>query len=328
MIRLGILGCSEIAFRRFMPAAKNIADLKIVVVGEEYDRKKLEPFCREYDLEGEDSFEHLIAREDIDAVYVPQPPALHYKWAKCALENGKHVLVEKPSTISYTLSKDLVDAAAERELTMHENYMFQYHSQISTIKDMLSNGIIGDIRLIKAEFGFPLRSRNDFRYSKALGGGALLDAGGYTTKLATLFLGNTVSVDTAQLNYIDDFEVDMFGSASLSNLDGLVCHIGFGMDCAYQCSLEVWGSRGRLYTNRIFTAPDGYQPLIRVEMPDGVKEFILNADSHFQHSIERFLMGIADRKTRTEMYGEILLQAKLMDDIRKIGERKNEEVSL
>lgn len=328
MVRLGILGCSDIAFKRFMPAAKNIADLKIVAVGEEYDRKKLEPFCREYNLEGEDSFGHLIAREDIDAVYVPQPPALHYKWAKQALENGKHVLVEKPSTISYALSKDLVDAAAERELTLHENYMFQYHSQISAIKDMLSNGTTGDIRLIKADFGFPLRAKNDFRYSKALGGGALLDAGGYTAKLATLFLGKTVKVDTAQLNYLDDFEVDMYGSASLSNSDGLVCQVGFGMDCAYQCSLEVWGSRGRLYTNRIFTAPEGYQPLIRVEMPDGVKEFILNADSHFEHSIERFLAGITDRQARTEMYGEILLQAKLVDDIRKTGERKNEETFL
>ena len=320
MVRLGILGCSDIAFKRFMPVVSNIDGLKVVAVGEEYDRKKLEPFCRKYDLEGEESFEHLISREDIDAVYVPQPPAFHYRWAKQALENGKHVLVEKPSTVSYSLSKDLVNIAAERDLTLHENYMFQYHSQILAIKEIVSSGEIGDIRLIRADFGFPLRAGNDFRYSRALGGGALLDAGGYTAKLATMFLGETVKVDTAQMNYLSDYEVDMYGNASLSNSTGMVCQIGFGMDCGYQCSLEIWGSRGKLYTNRIFTAPDNYQPTVRVETSAGSKEVTLPADSHFQHSIERFMAGINDRKVREEMYGEILLQAKLVDDIREQGE--------
>lgn len=321
MVKLGILGCSDIAFKRFMPAAGNIDNLKVVVVGEEYDRKKLEPFCNEYNLESEDSFEHLLSRKDIDAVYIPQPPALHYEWTKQALKSGKHVLVEKPSTVSYSLSKELVDTASELDLTLHENYMFQYHSQISAIKEVLSRGEIGDIRLIRADFGFPLRAKNDFRYSKAMGGGALLDAGGYTAKLATIFLGETVKVDTAQLSYLSDYEVDMYGNASLSNSAGMVCQIGFGMDCAYQCSLEIWGSRGRLYTNRIFTAPDNYQPIIKIESSTGINEIILPADSHFQHSIERFMVGMNDRKVRKEMYGEILLQAKLVNDIRELGER-------
>lgn len=320
MVRLGILGCSDIAFKRFMPVVGNIDNLKVVAVGEEYDMKKLEPFCREYNLEGEDNFEHLIAREDIDAVYVPQPPALHYKWAKQALENGKHVLVEKPSTISYANSKNLVDIAAEHDLTLHENYMFQYHSQISTIRDMISGGSIGDIRFIRADFGFPMRAQNDFRYNKALGGGALLDAGGYTVKLATMLLGENVKVDAARLNYLPGHEVDMYGSASLSNTDGQVCQVGFGMDCAYKCSLEIWGSRGRLYANRIFTAPDGYQPLVRIETAEGIKEITLMADSHFQHSIERFMAGITDREIRKKMYNEILLQADLVEAIRKSGE--------
>ena len=321
MVKLGILGCSDIAFKRFMPATGNIDDLKVIVVGEEYDRKKLEPFCNEYNLESEDSFAHLLSRKDIDAVYIPQPPALHYKWAKQALENGKHVLVEKPSTVSYSLSKELVDTASELDLTLHENYMFQYHSQISAIKEIVSNGEIGDIRLVRADFGFPLRAKNDFRYSKAMGGGALLDAGGYTAKLATIFLGKTVKVDTAQLSYLSDYEVDMYGNASLSNSAGIVCQIGFGMDCSYQCSLEIWGSRGRLYTNRIFTAPDNYQPIIKIESSTGINEIILPTDSHFQHSIERFMLGMNDRKIRKEMYEEILLQAKLVNDIRELGER-------
>ena len=319
MIRLGILGCSEIAFRRFMPATKAIDDLQVVAVAEQYDKTKIKPFCDEYGIEGMESFDDLIARNDIDAIYVPQPPAFHYMWAKKALEAGKHVLIEKPSTTSLADSKSLVDLASSKGLALHENYMFQYHSQISKIKEMIDSGVIGDIRLYSAQFGFPMRSSNDFRYSKKLGGGALLDAGGYTIKLATLYLGDTISVDAAKLNDLDGFEVDMYGNARLINNDGVVFNVAFGMDCGYRCSLEAWGSIGRLYTNRIFTAPDGYEPVVYIETNEGTKEVKLEADSHFTTSIREFIAEISDADKRGKMYDGILLQASLVEKVAELG---------
>lgn len=317
MINIGILGCSEIAYRRFMPAVQKVEDVNVIAVAEEYDQTKLKSFCDSYELQEELSFESLINRKDIDAVYVPQPPALHYQWAKRALECGKHVLIEKPSTTEYKLSKELVDLAASKRLALHENYMFQYHSQISEIQRMLDKGVIGEIRLIRANFGFPLRAQNDFRYNARLGGGALLDAGGYTLKLATLFLGESISVDASNLSYIEGYEVDMYGSASLSNNKGVICQIGFGMDCAYQCNLEIWGSKGRLYTNRIFTAPPEYNPIVFIDDAEETKKILLQSDSHFQHSIEQFCEEIENQERRNTMYNEILLQAKLVDSIRR-----------
>lgn len=319
MIRLGILGCSDIAFKRFMPAAQRVEGLEVVAVAEEYDRRKLEPFCSAYGLQGMEDFAAVIGREDIDAIYVPQPPALHYKWAKLALEAGKHVLVEKPSTTEYALSEDLVNTARAKGLALHENYMFQYHSQIARIREMIAGGAIGEVRLYSASFGFPMRSQNDFRYNKALGGGALLDAGGYTAKLATLLLGPDIRVAAARMNGMDGFEVDMYGSASFVNGEGTVCQISYGMDCSYRCSLEVWGSKGRLMTNRIFTAPDGYQPKVLIERQDGTEEIALEADSHFRRSIERFVAEIGDEAARGEMYRDILIQARLVEDMRRLG---------
>ncbi|HAW15558.1 MAG TPA: hypothetical protein DCW41_02505 [Clostridiales bacterium] len=195
--------------------------------------------------------------------------------------------------------------------------MFIYHSQIAQIKDLVARGKIGDVRLIKASFGFPMRAANDFRYNKALGGGALLDAGGYTLKLATSFLGDTVRVTTAQMNYLEGFEVDMYGSASLVNDSGLVCQVSYGMDNAYRCSLEIWGSTARLTTNRIFTAPENYEPVVFIENNDGRQEIKLSKDSHFSHSIEAFLNEIGDASSRDKMYNEITLQAGLVEALRK-----------
>ena len=321
MIRLGILGCSEIAFRRFMPAAQKITGLNVIAVAEEYDKTKLQPFCQEYKIEGMESFDELINRSDVDAVYVPQPPAFHYVWARKALGAGKHVLIEKPSTTSLADSSDLVSLAKEKGLALHENYMFQYHSQISKIKEMLESGVIGDIRLYSAQFGFPMRSKNDFRYSKMLGGGALLDAGGYTLKLATIYLGNSIKVDSAKLNYLDGFEVDMYGNARLINDNGVVFNVAFGMDCGYRCSFEAWGSIGRLYTNRIFTAPDGYEPIVYIENNDGTKEVRLDTDSHFTTSISEFISEISSEDKRHRMYDSILTQARLVESVESVGKQ-------
>lgn len=116
-----------------------------------------------------ESYSSLIMSNEVDAIYLPLPPALHYKWAKKALENDKHVFVEKPSTTNYQDSLNLVKLAEERKLVLHENYMFQYHSQISEIKKEVENGKIGKVHSYHARFGFPRRDRNDFRYNKELG---------------------------------------------------------------------------------------------------------------------------------------------------------------
>ena len=320
MIRLGIVGCAEIALRRFMPAAADVEGLQVVCVSEEYAKEKLKDFADAYPLETMESHAALVERDDLDAIYVPQPPALHFHWALAGLESGKHVLLEKPSTPSFDKTAKLVRTARSKGLALHENYMFQYHSQIREIQDMLAEGVIGKVRLIRADFGFPLRQKNDFRYNKALGGGALLDACGYPVKLATLLLGPTTKVDAAHMQFQPEYEVDMAGSVSLSNDDGLVCQIGYGMDCGYRCSLEVWGSTGRLTTNRIFTAPPGLAPVVQIETGAGTETRELSADSHFQHSIEAFLTEISDDAARENMAQSILLQSRLIEDIRRAGQ--------
>ncbi len=320
MVRFGILGCSDIAYRRFMPAAAGLPNVKVQAIAEEYAPGKLDFFCSEYGLEQEAGFEALLHRDDIDAIYVPQPPALHYKWAKRALECGKHVLVEKPSTTEYADSKALVELARQKGLALHENYMFQYHSQIAEIHRILSDGTIGDVRLVRTDFGFPLRSRNDFRYAKNLGGGALLDAGGYAFKLATLLLGDSVRAEAAQLSYMPGFEVDMYGSACLRNREGVVCQAGFGMDCQYRCSLDIWGSKGQLYTDRIYTSPPMHEPLLEIRTAKSSQTIRLKPDEHFAHSIEAFLLEMSDRDRRESMYLEILLQAKLVDEVRNLAQ--------
>mgnify|MGYP000846282711 CR=1 FL=1 len=310
-IRLGILGTADIAFRRFLPALKKCDDFEYIGIASR-DINKTRPFIESYGGIGFSDYDSLIQSELIDAVYIPLPPALHYEWAKKALDNGKHVLLEKPFTTNLQDSTDLINKASEAGLALHENYMFQYHSQLTEILEVLNSGLIGDIRIIRSSFGFPLRNGNDFRYNNELGGGAVLDIGGYITKLATILLGKTIEVKTATINNLKNYDVDIFGSVTFENDKGIVFQGAFGMDCYYQCSLGVWGSKGKLYTKRIFTAPPELKPKLLIETSDDIRELNLSQDDHFEKSIHAFYNSIMDENSRKKAYNEIILQAELV----------------
>lgn len=333
MIRVGILGPSEIAFRRFLPAlvktegceyagvaVATIEERKIIANQEATEEDVLKgvekgnAFVRTFGGMVYSSYEHLLNDASIDAIYLPLPPALHYYWAKKALEAGKHVLVEKPFTTSLRDTCDLIRIAQTHNLALHENYMFIYHSQLEKIEGMLAEGRIGEVRLFRTAFGFPQRASGDFRYSKALGGGALFDCGGYPIKLARRFLGKTAELKYGELQYKADCEVDIAGSGICSDGQGLTVQIAFGMDNAYKCELEVWGSKGRICTNRIFTAPMGYQPTLEIETQDGKESVLLEADDTFYKSIQHFIYLIEKPEERMLQFEEIVAQARTIDN--------------
>jgi len=332
-IRIGIICPSEIAFRRFMPALKQCENAEYIgvayasedewsgkdkadkaLIDTEY--KKALNFRENYGGKIFSSYSELINSREIDAVYLPLPPGVHYKWSKLALEKGKHVFVEKPSSTSLKDSETLVNTAKENNLALHENYMFVFHKQIEEINSMIANGDIGDVRLYRIAFGFPKRDKMDFRYNKELGGGALLDCGGYTLRLAYELLGSTARVEYSNLNYTDEFEVDIYGSAAMINDDGVTAQIAFGMDNNYKCELEVWGSKGCIRADRIFTAPAGLEPNVFVKCGnDAERQGKLSEDDTFEKSIRYFVECINNIDTRKESYNNIVTQANLVASI-------------
>lgn len=340
MTRIGIVCPSEIALRRFMPALEqhgddfqfsaigiaspeewfgNLEDVsdEDIAVQQEKELKKAEEFTNKYGGKIIGGYDNLVSSPDIDAVYIPLPPALHYVWAKKALENGKHVLVEKPTTIRAEDTDDLIRLASKNGLALHENYMFIYHKQLQAIQDIVDSGEIGEVRLYRITFGFPLRQLNDFRYKKALGGGAILDAAGYCLKYADSLLGTEARITTATANTIKGFEVEMYGSATIQNNHGDVAQIAFGMDNDYRCEIEIWGSNGTLTSNRILTAPAGYIPTVTIKKNQVIETLQLPADDAFFKSIDRFANCIHNSNSREEEYELMHRQAILVDEFRQ-----------
>lgn len=341
MIRIGIICPSEIAFRRFMPAVKRADGIQYVGVGVadvqewfgaavtdvtnkqkealiEGELKKAQAFVDQYGGRIFHSYAELIGSNDVDAVYLPLPPALHYQWGKRSLENGKHIYLEKPSTSCSSETKDLIEIASKSNLVVHENYMFVFHTQIEELNRVIDSGEIGDIRLIRLSFGFPLRSPKDFRYNKTLGGGALLDAGGYTIKYGSMLLGDTARLTTAQANYVDGYEVEMYGTATMVNDCGKTVQMAFGMDNDYRCEVEIWGSRGTITSGRIFTAPADFVPSYVITKNQETETRLLSHDNTFLKSINHFVACCQSASRRIENYRQIFRQSMYIDDFRSL----------
>lgn len=309
MLHIGIIGGADIAYRRFLPALKKVDGMVYWGVASRCFEKS-QKFLDAFGGKIYKNYNELLADPQIDAVYLPLPPALHFEWGKRTLLSGKHLLMEKPFTTSLCDTQELLKLAHQKNLAVYENYMFLYHSQLQTIRDKIASGELGNIRLYRMEFGFPHRGMKDFRYSKALGGGALLDCGGYPIRLALELLGQDAYVSDSQITIPSGYDVDVYGCATVKNNNGETAQLSFGMDQTYRCTLDIWGSKASLTAPRIFTAPAEFAPPITIN--DHQEELV--PDDAFYNSILRFIAAVKDPTIRALECKKIEKQSSLVQE--------------
>ena len=314
-IKIGIIGCASVAERHMIPAIKAIHDLELMAVASR-TKEKADNFANKFSCEPIVGYTRLLEREDIDAVYIPLPNGLHEEWIMKSLKKNKHVLVEKSLTTDYISALGIINEARSRQLLVMENFMFKYHPQHAFVKKLIRDGEIGEIHFFRSDFGFPPRDKNDIRYNKNLGGGALLDAGSYVVKAAQLFLGPDLILGSAFLKYESRLGVDTYGGAIFKNKKDQIAHVSFSFDNFYQCSYSIWGSKGKITADRAFTPPPNFAPTILLEKQDHRQEFILKPDNHFTKILREFYRAV-EEKDFDRHWEDALTQASLLDQIRK-----------
>lgn len=312
---IGILGASDIAYKRFLPALRKNDRICFRGIASR-DSVRCEPFIQQYGGEVYSNYASVINDPKINCVYLPLPPALHAYWGEKALRAGKHLLMEKPFCTSLDDTKRLLNLSEQLGLAVHENYMFLYHKQLQEIEKLIDPKKFGAVRMIRTAFTFPFRGATDFRYNKELGGGALLDCGGYPILLAAKLLGESAELVWSNLCIDSAYGVDTSGSAVLQNDDGLTAHVFFGMNDTYRCELEIWGSDSMLTAARIFTAPPDLQPILKLQSRKGVEEIQVESDDQFLNSIQYFVQLLENPNLRNIHRKNILRQSELIEQIR------------
>ncbi|PKP45430.1 MAG: gfo/Idh/MocA family oxidoreductase [Bacteroidetes bacterium HGW-Bacteroidetes-12] len=316
-LKIGILGCANIAKRSVIPAILSTPNFELVAVASRTEAK-VQEYADLFGCEAVVGYQNLIDRKDIDVIYMPLPTGLHEEWSLKTLDAGKHILIEKSLAMNYNSAQLIVKKAKEKGLLIMENFMFIYHGQHQLVKKRIEEGEIGEIRCFRSSFGFPPLPPDNFRYSKELGGGALLDAAAYTVKASQLFLGTDLRVKASTLKY-NNKGVDIFGGAFLENNYGLFSEVAFGFDNFYQCNYEIWGSKGKITVHRAFTPAPDFKPLITLEQQGTIEEIEAPAENHFINILNEFARCVKEKDCDSK-YSEILNQARLLNELRDKSE--------
>jgi predicted dehydrogenase len=313
-VRIGVLSCANIAVRSMIPAMVRHPLCKLMVVASR-DGEKAKAIASQFDCGSYGSYDELINDTSVDALYVPLPTGLHEEWILKALAAGKHVLTEKSLAVDLSSANRMIDSARERKLVLMEDFMYRYHSQHKKVFDLLQEGFIGEMRLMRSVFGFPPLPFDNFRYNKELGGGAILDAAAYTVDASRWFLGNELELLEAHISVSKKYDVCLYGSATLHNPHtGLASQIAFGFDNFYQCNYELWGSKGRIVAERAFTPRFDFNPVLRMERHGEMESLTLPADDHFYNILTEFFNSIQNCD-HEKHYAGLLHQSKLLTEI-------------
>jgi predicted dehydrogenase len=318
-LNIGVLGCANIAKKSMIPAIKNLSDHFNLLGIASRSPNKVDEFCDLFDTQAYYRYTDLLENPSLDAIYIPLPNSLHKEWIEESIQQGLHVLVEKSMACNFKDVVHLNDLAAKSGLLLMENFQFRFHPQLNAIKKLLNDGEIGSLRSIKSTFAFPpFNDEHNIRYSAELGGGALLDAGAYPLKIFQIFLGYEIRVLAASAYFDSSRCVDLWGSGFLgSNISGVSAHMNFGFDNFYQCELEVLGSKGRIYTDRIFTAPATHSVKIDIHKSNlGKTTLELNPSNHFENLLLNFREKIVGTEDFADEYSQNISQARLIDEFR------------
>ena len=309
-IRVGIIGCAAIAKRSLAPAFAAHPSFQLTAIASRTAEKANE-FARQYGAHP-CSYDELVQAPDIDLVYCPLPTGLHYEWVKKCLQNRKHVLCEKSLACNCDQVCDLVKAARQNGCFLMESFQFRFHPQNLYAKRLLEENAIGEIRGLDVKFGFPPfpDGANNIRYSKVLGGGALLDSGAYTIKATTYLLGDEFKVKMAMSGKHSGCEVDLDGHLWLQSANGLVSKTTYGFHNYYQCGYDIWGEKGKITTTRAFTAKPDFEAEVRLETQEGVKVGKFKAD-HFALMLDYVAAQICSNNFEEE-YNQCLVQSRIL----------------
>lgn len=319
-VRLGVLGCADIAWRRTLPALAGIPEIELAAVASR-EESKARLFGDRFDAIVVHGYERLLALPDIDAIYIPLPNGQHAEWARRALTAGKHTLVEKPLTPREADTAELIHLAQAHGLKVAENYTFLYHAQHAQVRELLASCAIGELREVRGVFGIPPRDPADIRYQLEQAGGALLDVGVYPLVAAQTFLGNRLKVAGARLRTDPVSGVGVTGGALLEGPGSTLAQIAFGFEHAYRSSHELWGSTGRMVLDHAFTPPEDWRPTLHMTWQDGARDLRLEPDHQFRNSLRAFARTVLEDLDTAAEEAAMVDRARL---VHRVAERTGE----
>jgi dihydrodiol dehydrogenase / D-xylose 1-dehydrogenase (NADP) len=206
----GILGPGTIT-HKFAADLKLLDEAELYAVGSR-SLERAQSYADKYDIpKAYGSYEELIDDSEIEIIYIATPHPFHKEWAIKSLEAGKAVLCEKPVTVNAQEAEEVMEAARKNNVFFMEAMWTRFLPVMIKVREWISSGAIGEVRMLKADFGFRIGANPEGRLlNPMLAGGALLDAGIYPVSFAYMIFGKN-PVEVLSTAHIGETGVDEQG---------------------------------------------------------------------------------------------------------------------
>ena len=297
-IRWGILGAANIAVKKVIPAMQAGDYCDVTAIASRTLEKARAAAESLHIPKFYGSYEELLADAEIDAVYNPLPNNLHVEWTIKAADAGKHVLCEKPLTLTAAEAERLIAARDRTGVKIQEAFMVRTHPQWRAVRELIGQNRIGAVQAITMFFSYFNDDAANIRNKPEMGGGALMDIGCYCINLSRFILGSEPRRVAALIKRDDNSGIDKLTSAIM---DFPQCHSTF--TCSTQLvpyqRINFVGTAGR----------------IEVEIPVNIppdqptRIFVDTAGDLFGKNIETIEIPAADQYTiQGDLFARAILE--------------------
>jgi predicted dehydrogenase len=265
-VKWGVIGVAGIATEKVIPAMQRGEWSEVVAIASR-NVERAEQAAEQLGIgKAYGSYEELLADPDIEAIYDPLPNHLHVPWSIKAAEAGKHVLCEKPISLTVEEARSLLEARDRTGVKIGEAFMIRTHPQWRKVLELIAAGRIGTVQSVIGYFSYNNRDPKNIRNILQYGGGGLMDIGCYLIYASRLAFGEEPSRVCGLVRYDPDTQTDVMTSAMLDFPSGPSVFTCSTQVVPYQ-RVQLLGTEGRIEIEVPFNAPPD-QPC-RIFIDDG-----------------------------------------------------------
>ena len=310
-VRWGILGCARITRRGLIPGIRASRRGTLRALSSR-DLATARAWAEEFGVpRAYGSYEELLADPEVDAVYIPLPNELHRTWVTAAADAGKHVLCEKPLALDAAEARAMVAHCRARGVVLMEAFMWRHQPRTAALRRMVAEGVIGELRLVRSSFSFPI-DPGDWRLDPQRGGGALWDVGCYGVSTVRLFAGAEPETIKALARF-GPTDVDLSLSAALRFPNGVLGQLDCSFEQPFRCTYELIGTRG------VIEVPDAYlppaRPTAKLRVADSVQDFVFDGRNQYGEMVDAFALATTDPGTLPDPAEDGLAQMTVLEGL-------------
>jgi predicted dehydrogenase len=279
-VKWGIISTADIN-RKVIPGAHASPKVDLVGVASR-DQQRAEAYAKEWEIpRAYGSYEELLADPEIEAVYISLPNTMHCEWSIKSVEAGKHVLCEKPMSRHTAEVEEAFDAADKAGRLLSEAFMYRHNPQTKRLRQLLDDGAIGEVRLVRSVFSYGLYDEDNIRLRTDVEGGALMDVGCYNVSGSRLVGGEPSRVFGEA--WFGPSGTDWVFTGTLRFPGDVIGLFHCGTALPEQDELEVIGSEGSLFLDDPWHCNT---PVIELRTASGTERIEIEREDSYRLELE------------------------------------------